>query len=289
MDVDDDLDDPIVAQLPIRLSTARSPQIQLHQFPLLTRPLQVPPPAAAAGRRIRARHKPGVRRLEVHVPVDARPEVWSAERADALGAARVEDDHARNQALPEPKKRADEPPRLQDVRMLSEPVAQRGAYMLGIVRDGMSLIDCSPTYPPTHALIRPSAGQLHLHPISETHQLRPTLTYLDAFSRKAKRRGGGADSDSDDGPPPDPDEPPPPPIAPKKEKKPADVKEVQVATRRAEGGDKTGPGAMQGGLSAARSEMLMILRAEEDEAWVDLDWLDGEVGEVPSLCAVKCL
>jgi DNA-directed RNA polymerase-3 subunit RPC5 len=121
-----------------------------------------------------------------------------------------------------------------------------------------------------------TAGQLHLHPINETHQLRPTLTYLDVFSRKTKRRGTGADSDSDDGPPPDPDEPPPPPVAPKKDKKPAEVKEVQVAARRAGPGDK-GPGAMQGGLSAARSEMLMILRAEEDESWVDLDWYDGEV------------
>jgi DNA-directed RNA polymerase-3 subunit RPC5 len=145
MDVDaDDLDDPVVARLPIRLSTALAPNVHLHQFPLLHRPLQVPPPAAAAGRRIRARLKPGVRRLELHVPVDARPEVWSAERASALGTARAEDDRERNQAPAAPPagsrgKVREEEPRLQDVRMQSEQVVQRGAYMLGIVRDGTFL------------------------------------------------------------------------------------------------------------------------------------------------------
>ena len=40
-------------------------------------------------------------------------------------------------------------------------------------------------------------GQLHLHPISETHQLRPTLTYMDVLSRKNRRGRGGAGSDDD--------------------------------------------------------------------------------------------
>jgi DNA-directed RNA polymerase III subunit RPC5 len=126
---------------------------------------------------------------------------------------------------------------------------------------------------PLSSLERSPLGQLHLHPISETHQLRPTLTYLDVFSRKNKRSRGDDDSDSDDGPPPDPDEPAPPPVQ-KKEKKPAgEVKEIQVAARRAVGDDKS----MQGGLSTARREMLMILRAEEDETWEDLEVFGGEV------------
>lgn len=95
------------------------------------------------------------------------------------------------------------------------------------------------------------------------------------MSGKSRRSRGNAGSyeDSDDGPPPDPDEPPPVQIASKKEKKPLEVKEVQVSARKA-GDDK---GNLQGGLSAVRREMLLAIRAEEDEVWEDLDFCDGEV------------
>jgi DNA-directed RNA polymerase-3 subunit RPC5 len=97
------------------------------------------------------------------------------------------------------------------------------------------------------------------------------LTYLDVNNRKS-RYGGGDDSDSDDGPPPDPDEPAPTPVL-KKDKKPiGETKEIQVAARRA-ADDKS----MQGGLSQARRDMLVILRNEEDEAWQDLDVFGEEV------------
>ncbi|KAJ7786098.1 DNA-directed RNA polymerase III subunit Rpc5 [Mycena metata] len=248
-----DSDDELVSSIPIRFSNALSPTIQIHQFPLLTRPLQVPPSAAASGKRIAARIKPGVHRLEIHVPSDTRAEVWNADRGRELGAARIDDDREKNQES-KGKGREGEEPRLNEVRMRSEQIQQKGSHMLGIVRD----------------------GQLHLHPISETHQLRPTLTYLDILSRKNKRSrgGGGSDSDSDDGPPPDPDEPAPAPTpAPKKEKKSAgEAREVQVTARKAE--DKGGAQQLQGGLSVARREMLIAIRAEEDEAWQDLEFCD---------------
>lgn len=110
-------------------------------------------------------------------------------------------------------------------------------------------------------------------PINETHQFRPTLTYLDIVSRKARHsRGIGSDSESDDGPPPDPDEVLPVVTAPKKEKKAADAKEVQVSARKS-GDDKS----FQGGMSAARREMLLAIRAEEDEPWQPVQFCDGEV------------
>lgn len=114
-----------------------------------------------------------------------------------------------------------------------------------------------------------------MHPISETHQFRPTLTYLDILSRKSKRSlGADSDSDSDDGPPPDPDEVVPV-VASKKEKKAAgDAKEVHVSARKSE--DQSGPG--QGGLSAVRREMLHIIRTEENEQWEDLEFHDVTVG-----------
>ncbi|KAJ7107634.1 DNA-directed RNA polymerase III subunit Rpc5 [Mycena crocata] len=250
-----DLDDEVVSTIPIRFSNALSPKIQIHQFPLLTRPLQAPPSAAASGKRIIARIKPDVRRLEIHVPSDTRAEVWNSDRGRELGAARLDDDREKNQESKGKGREGDEP-RLNEVRMRSEQIHQQGSHMLGIVRD----------------------GQLHLHPISETHQLRPTLTYLDILSRKSKRsRGGGSDSDSDDGPPPDPDEPAPAPI-PKKEKKPSgEAREVQVTARKSE--DKGGIQPMHGGLSTARREMLIAIRAEEDEAWQELQFCDVTTAE----------
>ncbi|TFK57311.1 hypothetical protein OE88DRAFT_1650956 [Heliocybe sulcata] len=249
-------DDRLLTVLPIHLSNALAPNVHIHQFPLLTRPLQTPPSAQAAGKRIVFRVKPKVRRLEVHVPVDTRPEVWNSERARDLGIARVEDDKEKNQESQKTKSREGEEPRLSEIRMQSEQVPQQGAYMLGVVRD----------------------GRLHLHPVSETYQLRPTLTYMDVLSRKSKRRtGAGDDSDSDDGPPPDPDDEAPPPAVKKEKKQPTgEAREVQVAARRL---DREGGQAIQGGLSAVRRDMLMTMRAEEEEAWEDLEYCDGETEE----------
>ena len=97
--------------------------------------------------------------------------------------------------------------------------------------------------------------------------------------RRNSRRGPGhgSDSDSDDGPPPDPDEPASAP-APKKEKtrKPAEeAKEVHVSMRK---GDDKGMGA-QGGLSAVRREMLMMLREEDEEPWQEMSFNQGDVSE----------
>ena len=114
-----------------------------------------------------------------------------------------------------------------------------------------------------------------MHPFNETHQLRPTLTYLDALNRKNRRsRGGDSDSDSGGGSPPEPDDASPV-SAVKKGKKPAsEAKEVQIAARKAE---EKGGRDLQGGMSTMRREMLMSLRAEEDEEWQDLVYHGPEV------------
>lgn len=130
-------DDPIVSVLPIHISDALAPNIHLHQYPLLTRPLQVPPSAAQSGKKIHARLKPKAARLEVHVPVDTRPEVWNKDRGQELGQARVTDDAEKDMGS---KKSNNADPRLTEVRMRSEKIDSRGAYMLGIVRDGECLL-----------------------------------------------------------------------------------------------------------------------------------------------------
>ncbi|KAF8587264.1 hypothetical protein K439DRAFT_1645868 [Ramaria rubella] len=253
----DESDDPVVAVLPVHYSNSLVPNLQLHQFPLLFRPLQVPPSAAESGKRIRARHKPHAGRIEIHVPVDTRKEVWNPDKGAEYGAARTEEEQ---QGGPPDKKEKNrlkdgEEPRLNEIRMSSEKVPARGAYMLGIVRD----------------------GHLHLHPLSETHQVRPTLTYLDVLSRKSRRlRNGGDESESDDGPPPDPDDPTPAAPAIKKEKKAAgESKEVQVTAKKTLE-DKTGSQQFQGGLSQVRREMLVMIRDEAEEPWEELEYCDGE-------------
>lgn len=129
-------EDPVVSVLPIHYSNSLFPNLQIHQFPLLNRPLQAPPSAVLSGKRIRARIKPHVRRLEVHVPTDTRPGFWNSDRGKELGAARVDDDRDKNQEVGKGKQREEEKPRLGEVRMRSEQIPQKGAYMLGIVRDG---------------------------------------------------------------------------------------------------------------------------------------------------------
>jgi DNA-directed RNA polymerase-3 subunit RPC5 len=98
------------------------------------------------------------------------------------------------------------------------------------------------------------------------------------LSRKTKRaRGGASDSDSDDGPPPDPDEPAPMPTQKKEKKAAGEAREVQVSARKSE--DKGGLQPLTGGLSAVRREMLAALRAEDDEAWQDIQFYDSETLE----------
>jgi|SRR5882672_7873330 len=133
-----DTDDRIVSVLPVCLSNNLAPNLHLHQFPLLNRSLEIPPSAETSGKRIRARLKPTSRRLEVHVPVDSRPEVWSVEKSKELGAGRLEDDKEKNQVSGGKLKEGEEP-RLSEVRYRSEEIPHVGSYMLGVVRNGESI------------------------------------------------------------------------------------------------------------------------------------------------------
>lgn len=135
-------DGEVVGVMPIHYTNTLTPNVVVLQFPLLTRPLEIPPSAAASGKRIKARIKPNVQKLEIHVPADTRPEVWNKERAAILGAARLEDDKEKNQES-RIKQREGEQPRLSEVRMSSEEVPRTGTYMLGVVRNGTVFLSVS--------------------------------------------------------------------------------------------------------------------------------------------------
>lgn len=265
--------DEVVNVLPIHYSDAPGQNVHVHQFPLLRRPLQIPPSAALTGKRIRARVKTVSRKLEIHVPVDTRPDVWSQEKSKTFGAARLEIDREQNLDMGKAKQReVEDDPRLTEVQLQSEQITQKGVYMLGIVRDGEDIANIDQDFDETF-----SSGRLHLVPISQTHQFRPIQPYLDVMSRKSRRlrAGAGSDSDSNDGPPLDPDEPAPVITSQKKEKKSVEAKEVQVSVRKT--GDDKGSN-LQGGISAARREMLLAIRAEEEEPWQSVEFCGTEVG-----------
>ena len=144
-----DVDDPIVSVLPIHLTNTLLPNVQIHQFPLLNRKLVVPPAAERSGKLIKARLKPQTKRLEIHVPVDTRKDVWNDERAKELGAGRAVDDKEKNQETGSMKLKEGEEPRLSETRLRSEQIPQAGVYMLGFVREGMQSQMCIRPLPNT--------------------------------------------------------------------------------------------------------------------------------------------
>lgn len=125
------MEDTIEAVLPVYYSNTLDPNIHLYQFPLLERPLHVPPAAAASGKIITARHKPSTSRIEIHVPLDTRQEVWNPERGRDLGQARHDGDKA--SAPPEKTTREEPEPRLTEIRLRNEVGPSKGDYMLGIL------------------------------------------------------------------------------------------------------------------------------------------------------------
>jgi hypothetical protein len=138
MDIDGK--DELIASLPIHFSQSLHPRLHLHQFQLHTRPLEVPPTAAQAGKIIKARYKPAAGKYEIHVPTDVRPEVWNALAGQTYGAARYEED--KDEALMQDIKFKSKEPhelRLNETRLLSERVAHSGEYVLGVMRDGTNL------------------------------------------------------------------------------------------------------------------------------------------------------
>ena len=106
---------------------------------------------------------------------------------------------------------------------------------------------------------------------------------MDVLSQKNKRSrwDGRSDSDSDEGgqgPPLDPDETGPNTAASKRTKKGGgEAREAQVSARKSN--EKGDVQPLHGGLSSVRREMLSIIRTEEEESWVELDYCDDQTEE----------
>ncbi|KZT57410.1 hypothetical protein CALCODRAFT_434231 [Calocera cornea HHB12733] len=239
MDVDPDAP---IATIPIHLSNSLAPYLSIHQFPLLTQ-LRVPTSAEAAGRRIKARHKPKTGIVEVRLPLDTRTDVFDAGRGFELGVGREAEDAESSSTSSRRKRKArdddDASKPLDEVRLVSQHMKgtkQRTTNMIGVLR----------------------GDKLYLHPLERTYQLRPSLDYLDALAAKEKesRRGRGDEDDEEE-------------EEEGETRVKRDVREV-IGTVKGSGTDKE-----FGGMSTVRKEMLVMMRDEKEEKWHDLEWNDA--------------
>ncbi|KAF8337418.1 DNA-directed RNA polymerase III subunit Rpc5 [Cantharellus anzutake] len=248
-------DEVPIAVLPIKYSQSMHPNLHLHQFHLLGRSLVVPPEAQEAGKIIKARYKSKTGRYEIHLPNDVRASHWNAGKGLGYGSARFEQDRE-EAAVHDIKLKSKEPQetRLSETRLTSEKVEHHGEYVIGVVRDGC----------------------LHLHPISETHQFKPNLSYLD-FSRKtsSKRAALGApvnpasDDEGPDSDDADDDHPAVGSAASKPKKRPgagAGLREISVSAKR------TDDGWQGASLSDVRLEIMAKTQSEREARWFDLEY-----------------
>lgn len=131
--VDPDSDDEIAHTLPIYISHALHPSINLFQYPLAHRPPGVSAYAKAHGETITARMKEAVGRFEVEIPVDQREEVWNEERAQELGFEEPDEDDGRKK---KGKSKEENKYWGTKMRLRGEEVPSVTGYWSGIVHDG---------------------------------------------------------------------------------------------------------------------------------------------------------
>ncbi|BGP36726.1 hypothetical protein JCM10449v2_000628 [Rhodotorula kratochvilovae] len=274
-DSDDDPDDPIVRRLPVYYTPHYLESLCLLQYP--DRPPHpdsahplLPPslrpdwprdPSTSAGR-LQAKYKPHTQHLELTLPIEKHPDRWNEDDAQKYAAGVVEDRDRQREREQEAKKgkgrrrRKDqgamededeqryreekESRRLDKMIYASTGVPEVTSYLVGVVKN----------------------DALHLNPVNQTFQLRPSLTYLDnllAIERRNKRQAQQNDDDDDSD------------ISDTELKKEA-AKAVQVQIKQQQAQQQNGGGQAQnpmarGGNGRAGAGLFEPLRAEEAEYW----------------------
>ncbi|GAA5850174.1 hypothetical protein JCM8547_001030 [Rhodosporidiobolus lusitaniae] len=265
-DSDDDEEDPVVRRLPVYYTPEYLQSLCLLQYP--DRPPHpdsahpLLPPAlrpdwandkSPVVGKLNAKFKPNTQHLEVTVPMEKHPERWNEENAKAFAAGVVEErdrERERQQEKKGRRKRKDavddedeqryredkESRRLDKMVLASTGVPEVTSYLIGVVKN----------------------DALHLNPVNQTFQLRPSVTYLDnilAIERRAKR-AANANEDEDDEEVSD------------TELKKEELKAVQVSIKS---GENAAKGPLGGGNGRAGAGLFAPLRAEEAETWKPLE------------------
>lgn len=224
-----------------------------------------PTTGGMAGGKILARYRPGVRHLALEIPLEVRAgteeERFNDDRARHFARGLPSSQKGTNAKGKRPARYDDEdddPDPLARITLASQSIPEQTHYVVGIRRD----------------------DEIHLVPLAQTMQLRPSLEYLDRLkemtaqaSRAARRRagqeadssdeeeGGGAGGEGEEG------EDSPPKKAKKKEG-PDTSRAVQVSLA-ASGVDR--------GNNRAGASLFAPLRAAEGESWVPLSHYHSEV------------
>ncbi|GAA5980232.1 hypothetical protein JCM11641_005514 [Rhodosporidiobolus odoratus] len=265
-DSDEDDDDPVVRRLPVYYTPQYLQSLCLLQFPDRPPHPNSAHPLLPPGLRpdwandynpsvgkLTAKLKPVTQHLEVTVPIEKHPERWNDDNAKHFAQGVVEDRDKEREKAQEKKgrrKRKDaaddeeeqrykedkEARRLDKMIYASTGVPEVTSYLVGVVKN----------------------DALHLNPVNQTFQLRPSLTYLDnilAQERRAKRAAQAGDDDDDED-------------VSDTELRKEEAKAVQVSIKQ-QGGD-AGKGPLGGGNGRAGADLFSPMRAEEMESWKPL-------------------
>lgn len=193
---EDDEDDEVLATLPVYMSPALFPTLNLFQYPLRTETLEPPKYAQDRNKFITTRIKEHVGRVEVELPVDEDVNYWRRERAEELGFVRDvnEDDSGvvggygfggrggdKDKDKSKSKKK-DKSHWGEKMRLRSEPIPNETGYYSGVIQDGESST-ASGRQSSSFSL-----GALFLHPVTRVSQFRTSLGYLDDFDERIRNR-----------------------------------------------------------------------------------------------------
>lgn len=226
---------------------------------------------------LEARYKPSSQHLEVDIPVEKNSQRYNRERGQSMaqGVIRAvttadtgDDEDAKGKGkkrsrkvkedTPKPIEDEDEQPKeLEKITYRSTSVPDVTNYLVGVVKDGEH-------GPSTAAgLVADAArgsGSLHLSPVTQTFQMRPSLSYLDNIITLERRRKREAKANADS------DHESEAEISDTEIKK-EEAKAVQVSVKLNAEGASRAPG---GGNGRADASLFAPLRAEEGETWVKL-------------------
>ncbi|GAA5877262.1 hypothetical protein JCM16303_006219 [Sporobolomyces ruberrimus] len=198
--------------------------------------------------KLQAKYKSQTQHLELTLPMEKNPQRWNEDQAKTFAQGVIEEKDKQREREQEKKGRRkkrtehdDEEERRyredKDLRRLdkmvyaSTEVPEVTSYLVGVIKD----------------------NALHLNPVTQTFQLRPSLTYLDnllAIDRRAKREAARNDDVSDE-------------EVSDTELKKEEAKAVQVSIKTGE--QPMGP--LGGGNGRAGAGLFAPLRAEEGEDW----------------------
>ncbi|GAA5869711.1 hypothetical protein JCM1840_000566 [Sporobolomyces johnsonii] len=273
-DSSDDEDDPVEKELDVFYTPHFLSSLTLLQYP--DRPPQphsahplIPPKlrprddaeSRPSAGRLAVKYKPNTQHLEITLPMEKDPERWNEDNAKTFAQGVVEDRDKEREREQEKKgrrkkrteaeddeeqryKEEKETRRLDKMVYASTEVPEVTSYLVGVVKD----------------------DALHLNPVTQTFQMRPSLTYLDnllAIERRAKREAARNDDEDDDGEVSD------------TELKKEEAKAVQVSIKTGDGSK----GPLGGGNGRAGASLFAPLRAEEGEEWKPLKHYHANTNE----------